>query len=37
MGQGAAVAVVLMIVPIITFIISESQILETMASSGLKD
>lgn len=37
MGQGAAVAVVLMIVPIITFIVSESQILETMASSGLKD
>jgi ABC-type glycerol-3-phosphate transport system permease component len=37
MGQGAAVAVVLIIVPILTFIISESQILETMASSGLKD
>ena len=36
-GQAAAVAVVLMIVPITTFIISESQILETMASSGLKD
>lgn len=36
-GQGAAVAVVLIIVPIVTFIISESQILETMASSGLKD
>ncbi len=36
-GQAAAVAVVLMIVPIATFIISESQILETMASSGLKD
>ena len=36
-GQGAAVLVVLMIVPIATFIISESQILETMASSGLKD
>ena len=37
MGQGPAVAVVLIIVPILTFIISESQILETMASSGLKD
>ena len=36
-GQGAAVLVVLMIVPIITFILAESQILETMASSGLKD
>lgn len=36
-GQAAAVMVVLMIVPIATFIISESQILETMASSGLKE
>lgn len=36
-GQGAAVMVVLMAVPIAIFIFSESQILETMASSGLKD
>ncbi len=36
-GQGAAVLVVLMAVPIAIFIFSESQILETMASSGLKD
>lgn len=36
-GQGAAVMVVLMAVPIGIFIFSESQILETMASSGLKD
>lgn len=36
-GQAAAVTVVVMIVPIITFILSESQIMETMASSGLKD
>lgn len=36
-GQAAAVLVVVMIVPIIIFIFSESQILETMASSGLKD
>ena len=36
-GQGAAVLVVLMIVPIVIFVFSESQILETMASSGLKD
>ena len=36
-GQGAAVLVVVMIVPIIIFILSESQILATMASSGLKD
>ena len=36
-GQGAAVLVVVMIVPIVIFVFSESQILETMASSGLKD
>lgn len=36
-GQAAAVLVVLMVVPIAIFIFSESQILETMASSGLKD
>ena len=36
-GQAAAVLVIVMIVPIAIFIFSESQILETMASSGLKD
>lgn len=36
-GQAAAVTVVVMIVPILIFILSESQILETMASSGLKE
>ena len=36
-GQAAAVMVVLMVVPISIFIFSESQILETMASSGMKD
>lgn len=36
-GQAAAVAVIMMIVPVATFILSESQVLETMASSGLKD
>ena len=36
-GQQAAVLVVVMIVPILIFVFSESQILETMASSGLKD
>lgn len=36
-GQTAAVSVIVMMVPIIIFILSESQILETMASSGLKD
>lgn len=36
-GQMAAVTVVLMVVPIAIFVMSQSQILETMASSGLKD
>ena len=36
-GQAAAVSVIVMIVPIAIFIFSQSQILETMASSGLKD
>lgn len=36
-GQTAAVSVIVMLVPIIIFVLSESQILETMASSGLKD
>ena len=36
-GQAAAVAVIMMVVPVATFILSESQVLETMASSGLKD
>ncbi len=36
-GQTAAVMVVTMVIPITAFILSESQVLETMASSGLKD
>ena len=36
-GQAAAVTVIVMLVPIIIFIFSQSQILETMASSGIKD
>ena len=36
-GVGAAVSLVMMIVPVATFIISESNIIETMASSGIKD
>ena len=35
-GQAAAVTVVVMVVPILIFVLSESQILETMASSGLR-
>jgi ABC-type glycerol-3-phosphate transport system permease component len=36
-GQANAVIVVTMLVPIIFFIFSQSQIMETMATSGLKD
>ena len=36
-GQAAAVSVVVMLVPIIIFICSQNQIMETMSSSGLKD
>ena len=36
-GAGAAVSVVMMSVPIIAFVLSQSQIIETMATSGLKE
>ncbi|MBR5288486.1 MAG: carbohydrate ABC transporter permease [Clostridia bacterium] len=36
-GLAAAVTVIVMVVPITIFILSQSQILETMASSGIKD
>ena len=36
-GVGSAVSLVMMTVPIAVFIIEESNILETMASSGIKD
>lgn len=36
-GVGAAVIVVMMSVPIITFLITQSGIIETMSSSGLKE
>ena len=36
-GAGAAATVVMMIVPITVFVISQSQIIETMGSSGMKD
>jgi len=36
-GAGAASTVVMMIVPITVFIISQSNIIETMATSGMKD
>lgn len=37
MGVGNAVAVIMMSVPIVIFIISQSNILETMATSGIKE
>ncbi|MFA6936907.1 MAG: carbohydrate ABC transporter permease [Treponema sp.] len=36
-GQAAAVTVITMIVPLALYILSQSQIMETMATSGLKD
>ena len=36
-GAGAAVGVIMMIVPIAVFIISQRNIIQTMASSGMKD
>lgn len=36
-GVGAAVALLMMAIPIFTFIITQSNIIETMGSSGLKD
>ncbi len=36
-GASAAATVVMMIVPIVVFVISQSRIIETMGSSGMKD
>lgn len=36
-GVAMAISVVMMIVPVITFLITQSNILETMATSGMKD
>ena len=36
-GAGAASTVIMMMVPIMVFIISQSNIIETMGSSGMKD
>ena len=36
-GVGAAVSVVMMIVPVATFIIVQSNVMETMATSGIKE
>ena len=36
-GVGAAATVVMMIVPITVFVICQSNVIETMGSSGMKD
>ena len=36
-GVGAAISVIMMLVPLTVFIISQSNIIETMSSSGMKD
>ena len=36
-GAGAAAIVIMMIVPITVFVLNQSQIIETMGSSGMKD
>ena len=36
-GVGAAIGVVMMIVPVTVFIITQSNIIETMATSGMKE
>jgi ABC-type glycerol-3-phosphate transport system permease component len=36
-GAGAAAAVIMMILPVTVFIITQSNIVETMASSGMKE
>ena len=36
-GAGAASTVVMMAVPITVFVLNQSQIIETMGSSGMKD
>lgn len=36
-GVSAAITVIMMLVPIVTFVFSQSQMIETMATSGMKD
>jgi ABC-type glycerol-3-phosphate transport system permease component len=36
-GVGAAISILLLIVPLLVFIFSQSNIMETMATSGMKD
>ena len=36
-SRAAAVTVIMMVVPIVIFVVSQSNIIETMASSGIKE
>ena len=36
-GVGAAVILMMMVVPIVLFIVAQSSIIQTMASSGIKE
>ena len=36
-GVGAAAAIVMLIVPVIVFVVSQSNVVETMSTSGMKD
>ncbi len=36
-GVSAAVTVVMMVVPVVTFLVSQNQVIETMSTSGMKD
>jgi ABC-type glycerol-3-phosphate transport system permease component len=36
-GAGAASTVVTMIVPIVVFVVSQSNVIQTMSTSGMKD
>ena len=36
-GVASAASIIVMIVPIVTFIISQSNVVETMAASGIKE
>jgi ABC-type glycerol-3-phosphate transport system permease component len=37
MGASAAATVIMMIVPIIVFVVSQSNVIQTMGTSGMKD
>ena len=36
-GAGAASTIIMMMVPLLVFVVSQSNIIETMGSSGMKD